>query len=56
MFENDIKRIKACIDHNDYFSALEYAIIVKDRYIKREKRYFERIIEKIKVGDYKKIN
>lgn len=37
MFEIDKKRIKACIEHDDYFSALEYAILVKDNYGKREK-------------------
>lgn len=52
MFEKDVKRIKACINHKDYYSALEYAILVKDRYVNREKNYFEDIIKGIKIGDY----
>ena len=53
MFEMDIKRIKACINHKDYFSALEYAILIKDRYVGREKNYFEDTIKRIKAGEYK---
>ena len=50
MFEIDIRRIRACIDHKDYYSALQYAILVKDRYVKSEKECFEMIIKNIKTG------
>lgn len=55
MFEKDVKRIKACIDYKDYYSALEYAILVKDRYVDREKNYFEEIIKRIKIGNYNRV-
>lgn len=55
MFQIDRNRIKVCIDYDDYFSALEYAILVKELYKDREKSYFEEIIKKIKSGAYKKI-
>lgn len=53
MFEIDIRRIRACIDHKDYYSALQYAILVKDNYVSSEKKYFEMIIKNIKTGDLK---
>lgn len=53
MFEIDIKRIRACIDHKDYYSALQYAILVKHNYVSSERKYFEMIIKNIKTGDLK---
>ena len=55
MFNEDIKRIKACIKYKDYYSALEYTILIKENYINIEKQYFEKIIKNIKQGNYKKI-
>lgn len=52
MFKIDLKRIKACIDHDDYFSALEYAILVKNNYTDKEKSFFEDIIKNLKLGKY----
>ncbi len=54
MFQIDRNRIKVCMDYDDYFSALEYAILVKELYKDREKSYFEEIIKEIKSGAYKK--
>lgn len=56
MFEIDKKRIEACIKYKDYYSALEYAILVKDKYISNEKSFFERIIRYVKSGEYYKIS
>lgn len=55
MFNTDIRRIKACIDYKDYFSALEYALLVKDNYTDKNKHYFEDIIKYVKEGSYEKI-
>ena len=52
MFEIDKNRIKVCIEHDDYFSALEYAMLVKDNYKSKEKGYFGNIIKNIKLGKY----
>lgn len=52
MFEKDVKRIEACIEYNDYYSAMEYAILVKEKYKDNKKRYFENIIEYVKNGSY----
>lgn len=52
MFEIDKKRIESCIEHKDYYSALEYAIFVKDNYVKEEKNFFEHTIRNIKSGTY----
>ena len=56
MFEEDIKKIKACIEYNDYYSAMEYAILVKDNYKDNQKRCFENIIKYVKSGHYYQIN
>ena len=32
MFDEDVNRIKVCLEHNDYYSAMEYAMLVKDNY------------------------
>ena len=50
MFETDIKRINACLAYRDYYSALQYAILVKDRYVQREKEFFDKIIKSVKNG------
>ena len=56
MFENDVNRIKACLEYNDYYSALEYAVLIKDKYIGEERNYFDRIIKNIKTGNYENLN
>lgn len=55
MFEEDMKRINACIEHKDYYTAMEYAIMVKEKYKSVKRDYFEDIIRYIKNGDYEKI-
>lgn len=53
MFEIDKRRIEACIEYKDYYSALEYSILVKDKYMCKEKSFFEKIIRHVKRGEYK---
>lgn len=55
MFEEDVRRINACIEHKDYYSAMEYAMLVKEKYKNVKRDYFEDIIRYIKKGDYEKI-
>lgn len=55
MFKKDIKRIKACIEHEDYYSALQYAILISKKYEKVEKEFFKNIIKNIKTGNYEKL-
>lgn len=55
MFNEDVNRIKVCLEHNDYYSAMEYAMLVKDNYKNEERKYFEKVIKYVKVGDYKKL-
>lgn len=56
MFEVDKRRIEACIEYKDYYSALEYSILVKDKYKNKEKNFFERIIKSVKRGEYYEIS
>ena len=55
MFEEDMKKINACIEHKDYYSAMEYAIFVKEKYKDEKRDYFEDIIRYVKNGNYEKI-
>lgn len=55
MFEKDLKRIRACVEYEDYYAAMKYASLVKDNYESREKSYLEDIIKYIKLGDYNEI-
>lgn len=55
MFKKDVERIIACIKHEDFYSAMEYAIFIKDKYNNKEKEYFENIIKSVKSGDFNKI-
>lgn len=55
MFNKDIKRIISCIEHEDYYSAMEYANFVKNNYTGQEKNYFEGIIKSVKNEGYCKI-
>ena len=52
MFEDDVRRINACIEHKDQYSAMEYAILVKEKYKDEKKDYIEDIIKYVKNGDY----
>ncbi len=56
MFEEDLKKIKACIEYEDYYSALEYAILIKDNYKNKEREYFENMIRNIKTGNIKELD
>ena len=55
MFEEDVKRINACIEYKDYYTAMEYAMLVKEKYKDEKRDYFEDIIKHIKIGDYNSI-
>ena len=55
MFEDDVKKINACIEYKDYYSAMEYSILVKDLYKNKDKELFEELIKLIKNGNYEKI-
>lgn len=55
MFEIDSRRIKACIEHKDYFSAVEYAILVKNNYLDKNKNFFENVIKYVGNGSYEKL-
>ncbi len=52
MFKIDEKRIQSCIEHRDYCSAIEYAILVREKYKDKERDYFEKIISCFKSGKY----
>lgn len=54
-FQIDKKRVKACIEYKDYYSAMEYSILVKDLYKNKDKELFEELIKLIKNGHYEKI-
>ena len=51
MFEDDVKKINACIEYKDYYSAMEYAMLVKEKYKDEKNDYFEDIIRYVKNGD-----
>lgn len=55
-FKIDKKRVEACIEHNDYYSAMEYSNIAKDFYKNQYKMYFKNLIKLIKNGEYQKID
>ena len=55
MFEEDVKRINACIEYKDYYTAMEYAMLVKEKYKDEKRDYFEDIIRYVKNGNYEKI-
>ena len=55
MFKKDVFRIISCIEYEDYSSAMQYAILIKDYYENEEKDFFEQIIKYVKSGSYEKI-
>lgn len=55
MFNADKKRVKACIEYDDYYSALIYINLIIERYNNNEKIYFELIRKNIKSGKYQEI-
>ena len=55
MFEEDVKKINACIEHKDYYSAMEYSILVRNLYKNGERQYFESIIKYVKNSEYENL-
>lgn len=55
MFNEDIKKIKSCIEYKDYYNAMEYALFVKEKYKEEEKKMLNSIIIDIKNGEYDKL-
>lgn len=55
MFNEDIKKIKSCIEYKDYYTAMEYALFVKENYKEEEKKMLNNIIKDIKNGEYEKL-
>ena len=53
--ENDIKLLKACLEHEDYYSILEYITIIIEKYTGNEKEFLNEIIKNIKIGNYQKV-
>lgn len=56
MFRTDVKRVSVCIKYKDYYSAMRYSMIVKDKYTFERKEYFEKVIKYVKNADYIKLN
>lgn len=54
--EEDIKRIKACLVYEDYYSMLIYITIVVDKYTGTNKEFLLKIMNNIKKGNYKEVN
>ncbi len=55
MFKLDIKRIKVCIEHNDYYSASIYIDLIIENYSNEKKSYFKSIQKKAKTGKYNEL-
>lgn len=53
--ENDIKLLKACLEHEDYYSILEYITIIIEKYTENEKKFLNEITKNIKIGNYKEV-
>lgn len=56
MFRIDVKRIKACIEHEDYYAALLYINLIIENYTNEQKAFFELIRKNIKSANYEEIN
>lgn len=54
--EEDLKRIKACLTYEDYYSILEYITLIISKYTGIEKEFLLKIVKNIKSGNYKEVN
>lgn len=54
--EKDIKRLKACMDHNDYYSMLIYITIIIDKCTGQNKEFLLNLAANIKKGNYEEVN
>lgn len=54
--EKDIKRLKACMDHNDYYSMLIYITIIIDKCTGQNKEFLLNLAANIKRGNYEEVN
>lgn len=55
MFKIDLKRIKVCIEYEDYYSALLYINLIIENYNNEQRLYFEIIRNNIKSAKYEEI-
>lgn len=54
--EEDLKRIKACLEFEDYYSILEYITLIVENYTGTEKEFLLKIVKNIKSGNYKEVH
>ena len=54
--EKDIKRLKACMDYNDYYSMLIYITIIIDKCTGQNKEFLLNLVANIKKGNYEEVN
>ena len=50
-----MEKIKACIEHEDYYTAMEFSILIKDYYEDEKKECLEKLINNVKSGSYENI-
>lgn len=53
--KEDLKGLKACLAHSDYFSMLVYITIVIDKYTGKDKEFLLSISNNIKKGNYEEV-
>ena len=54
--EDDIKKLKACMVNNDYYSMLIYITIIIEKYTGENRAFLTKIIENIKTANYQAVN
>lgn len=54
--EEDLKRIRACLVYEDYYSILEYITLIIKKYTGTEKEFLLGIVKNIKNSNYKEVN
>lgn len=54
--EEDLKRIKACLEFEDYYSILEYITLIVENYTGTEKKFLLEIVKNIKCSNYKEVH
>ena len=54
--ENDIKKLKACLEYDDYYAMLLYITMIIEKYTGENKEFLLQLQDNIKCGNYVEIN
>ena len=55
MFKDEIRKLKVCVEHEDYSAVKEYSMMIRDKYKYSERNLLDIMIQLVSMGEYELI-